>query len=200
MRGLAYAAVPEAAGKRDLRIDLLRGFCVFVMTVDHVGGESSWLYILTGGNRFFVSAAEGFVLLSGLSMGMVHAKTISRLGVRAMLGKVVGRARFLYVLTVALTISFAAVSAAFGTPWAAAATPASSKMQFAIEVITFHRSYSLTDVLVLYTLLVLAAGPALWAMSRGLTWVVLALSFAAWTLAQVSLDLVPRAGDLVYGG
>ena len=28
----------------------------------------------------------------------------------------------------------------------------------------------------------------------------LALSFAAWTLAQISLDLVPRAWDLVDGG
>ena len=200
LRALAYAVAPEAAGKRDLRIDLLRGFCVFVMTIDHVGGESSWLYVLTGGNRFFVSAAEGFVLLSGVSMGMVHANVIRRDGVRAMFGKVAGRARFLYVLTVALTISFAAVSAAFGTPWAAAATPARDEVQFALEVITFHRAYSLTDVLVLYTLLVLAAAPALWAMSRGLTWAVLGLSFAAWTLAQVSLDLVPRAWSIVDGG
>ena len=82
LRAVAYAAAPEASGKRDLRIDLLRGICVFVMIVDHVGGEQSWFYALTGGNRFFVSAAEGFVLLSGLSMGMVHANTISREGAR----------------------------------------------------------------------------------------------------------------------
>ena len=79
-------------------------------------------------------------------------------------------------------------------------TPARDELSFALEVITFHRSYSLTDVLVLYTLLVLAAGPALWAMSRGLTWLVLALSFGAWTLAQISLDLVPRAWPIVDGG
>jgi enterochelin esterase-like enzyme len=200
VRDLAYAAAPEASGKRDLRIDLLRGFCVFVMIVDHVGGESSWLYVFTGGNRFFVSAAEGFVLLSGLSMGMVHANLIRRSGARAMLAKVAGRAWFLYALTVALTILFAAASAALGTPWAAAATPAPNEMTFALEVITFHRSYSLTDVLVLYTLLVLAAGPLLWLMSRGWTLAVLTLSFAAWTLAQVSLDLVPRAWPIVDGG
>ena len=200
LRAVAYAAAPEASGKRDLRIDLLRGICVFVMIVDHVGGEQSWFYALTGGNRFFVSAAEGFVLLSGLSMGMVHANTISREGARVMLAKVFGRVRFLYALTVALTITFAAASVAFGTPYAAAMTPARDELSFALEVITFHRSYSLTDVLVLYTLLVLAAGPALWAMSRGLTWLVLALSFGAWTLAQISLDLVPRAWPIVDGG
>jgi hypothetical protein len=200
LRALAYAAVPEARGKRDLRIDLLRGFCVFVMTVDHVGGESSWLYVLTGGNHFYVSAAEGFVLLSGISMGMVHASIIGRNGVGAMLAKVFARARFLYVLTVALTISFAAASAALGTPWAAAATPAKNEVDFALAVATFHRSYSLTDVLVLYTLLVFAAGPILWVMARGGTMFVVGLSLGAWGLAQVSLDLVPRAWAIVDGG
>ena len=29
-----YESAPEAAGARDLRIDLLRGFCVFEMIVD----------------------------------------------------------------------------------------------------------------------------------------------------------------------
>src|SRR5919204_2744202 len=200
LRAWGYESTPEGSAGRDLRVDLLRGFCVFVMIIDHVGGEQSWLYALTGGNRFFVSAAEGFVLLSGLSMGMVHATVISRQGARAMFEKVFGRARFLYVLTVALTISFAAASVAFGTPYAAAMTPARDELSFALEVITFHRSYSLTDVLVLYTLLVLAAGPALWAMSRGLTVAALAMSFAGWTLAQISLDLVPRAWPIVDGG
>jgi len=50
-----------------MRLDLLRGFCVVVMVADHIGGEQSWLYIMTGGNRFFTSAAEGFVLISGSS-------------------------------------------------------------------------------------------------------------------------------------
>jgi enterochelin esterase-like enzyme len=199
-RALGYAAVPESRGKRDLRIDLLRGFCVFVMIVDHVGGESSWLYVLTGGNHFFVSAAEGFVLLSGISMGMVHSSVIRRAGVRVMLGKVASRARFLYALTVALTLTFAAASAWLGTPWSAAATPASGATEFAIEVITFHRSYSLTDVLVLYTLLVLASGPVLWIMSRGGAAIVLTVSIAAWTLAQISLADVPRVWSIVDGG
>ena len=45
---------------RDPRLDLLRGFCVVAMIVDHVGG-ASWLYALTGGNTGPVTAAEGFV-------------------------------------------------------------------------------------------------------------------------------------------
>src|SRR5215218_9537606 len=67
---------------RDPRFDLLRGYCVFAMIVDHVGG-TSWLYALTGGNRGPVTAAEGFVFLSGLVLGIVSRRRVSRDGLRA---------------------------------------------------------------------------------------------------------------------
>ena len=185
MRSWGYDAVVGRRDKRDLRIDLLRGFCVFVMIVDHVGGDTSWLYVLTGGNHFFVSAAEGFVLLSGVTMGLVHRGVIARSGIRGMLEKVFGRAWFLYALTVILTITFAAASGALGTPWAANATPARSGEDFAFTVLTLQRSYSLTDVLLLYTLLVLAAGPALWLIARGYTRLVVVTSVAVWALGQI---------------
>ena len=46
--------------KRDRRLDLLRGYCVFAMTVDHLD-VPTWLYWFTGGNRFFVSAAAATI-------------------------------------------------------------------------------------------------------------------------------------------
>src|SRR6266550_3648324 len=69
------------AGKRDLRLDLLRGFAAFAMIADHVGAaEYSWLANITGGNRFFVSAAEAFVFISGLVMGIVYGPLIAKIG------------------------------------------------------------------------------------------------------------------------
>jgi len=195
-----YETSPDGAGKRDVRIDLLRGFCVFVMIVDHVGGEASWLYVLTGGNRFIVSAAEGFLLLSGFSMGMVHHVVIRTKGIRAMIGKVLGRAWLLYTLTVVLTIAFAAVSDALGDPYVDLQTPAKGKVDFAVSVITFHRTYSLTDILVLYTLLILMAGPLLWLISRGYTGGVLAASVTAWVVFQLWPERIPRAWQITDGG
>ena len=66
-----------SGGKRDLRLDLLRGFAVIAMVADHIGGERSWLYAITGGDAFFVSAAEVFVFISGLLMGMIYAGVIA---------------------------------------------------------------------------------------------------------------------------
>src|SRR5262249_18106995 len=66
-----------SGGSRDLRLDFLRGFAVLVMVADHLGGEPSWLYSITGGNKFLFSAAEGFVFISGLVMGIVYAGMIA---------------------------------------------------------------------------------------------------------------------------
>ena len=91
-----------ALDKRDLRLDLLRGFAVLVMVVDHFGG-SSWLYLITGGNGFFVSGAEAFIFISGLVVGMVYGGIALKAGLRAAQTKALQRAWTLYKLTVVLS-------------------------------------------------------------------------------------------------
>src|SRR5574341_1238291 len=89
--------------KRDLRLDLMRGFAVMVMVVDHFGG-SSWLYLVTGGNAFFTSGAEAFVLISGMVVGMVYGAIALRDGLWSATVKALKRAWTLYKLTVVLTL------------------------------------------------------------------------------------------------
>ncbi len=58
---------PSAAAGRDLRLDLLRGLCVARMLLVHLGwsfGFFRWPFGL-------VTAAEGFFLLSGITLGRV---------------------------------------------------------------------------------------------------------------------------------
>jgi hypothetical protein len=182
-----------------MRLDLLRGFCVVVMVADHIGGERSWIYIVTGGNRFFTSAAEGFVLISGIVMGTVYLNVIRREGMNAMLRKILKRAGFLYVLTVALTILFALVSYLMNSAWSLAITPA-RPLEFVLSVGTLHRSYPVTDVLLLYTLLVLAAPPLLYLLGTGRTRIALAGAWGLWLLWQVSPADVQFPWNVVDGG
>nr|MDQ6908561.1 OpgC domain-containing protein [Chloroflexota bacterium] len=140
-------------GKRDLRIDFLRGFAVLVMVADHLGGEPSWLSMITGGNRFLFSAAEGFVFISGLVMGIVYAGIIARQGIGPAMWKALRRAGSLYLLTVVLTFAFISVSYLLHLPWVAGVT-INDPVTRAIERLTLHRAFYLTDVLLMYTLLV----------------------------------------------
>jgi enterochelin esterase-like enzyme len=168
------------SGKRDLRLDLLRGFAVFAMAVDHVGGPSPYHW-LSGGNRFFVSAAEGFVAISGVTLGIVYRRSEGR--VRAVFARAWSRAWTLYVVSVFLALAFAAAAALARIPKGAPfdADPG----LFIRDVVALRRSYYLAEVMLLYTfLLVLTPGIVLLAR-RGLWWVALGLSLGLWASFQL---------------
>lgn len=183
LRSLRYR--PE--DKRDLRLDLLRGFCVFAMVVDHIGG-ASWLYALTGGNRWLISAAEGFVFLSGLVMGIVYAKKIARDGLRACTRAMLHRASTLYGLTVALTLLFALLALYTEVRlWTdrSYGIGVNSLPELLVGTLTLHYSYHGTDILVMYTLLIAAAPAVFFFLSEGKTLHVLAASWGIWALQAV---------------
>ncbi len=107
----------QGADGRDLRVDLLRGLAVLAMVVDHLGGPSI-LYLLTGGNRFYTSAAEGFIVLSGLTVGLVYRRIAERQGLATAFRRLLARAWTLYVLAVGLTLVMLTVSELMHLPWA----------------------------------------------------------------------------------
>ncbi len=95
----------DVPGSRDRRLDFLRGFLVAAMVVDHVGGESL-LTRLSGNNAFLVSAAEGFVFISGLLMGIVYGGRMTKLGLRAGMEGVLRRVGRLHITIALLTFTF----------------------------------------------------------------------------------------------
>lgn len=179
---LAY--VPS--GQRDLRLDFLRGFCALAMIVDHVGG-TSWLYALTGGNRFFTSAAEGFVFISGLVVGVVYRGWIDRDGLGPALRRLLERAAQLYLVAVGLTLTFLPASEMLGLPWAQG-VDLSDPAAFVVSVLTLHRTYYLVDIPLLYALLLAAAPIGLVLLSQGYTALVLGLSWALYLAYQFFPD------------
>jgi hypothetical protein len=166
----------------------LRGFCVLAMTVDHIGG-ASWLYVLTGGNRGPVTEAEGFVFLSGLVLGIVSRRRISRDGLRAAVRAALGRAWTLYALTTALTLIF--VGLTVGTDVAiwvdrALLGEIGSWPALVTSVVLLRFTWHGTDILALYALLLVAAPLALFLLAEGHTWKLLGGSGALWLLYQVA--------------
>src|SRR5262244_111667 len=99
VRGWGYVAEDG----RDLRIDLLRGLAVLAMVIDHIAGPSK-LYLLTGGNRFYTSAADGFIFLSGLTVGLVYRRVAECNGLSMAMRRILSRCWTLYVLAVGLTL------------------------------------------------------------------------------------------------
>ena len=172
-----------AGGKRDLRLDFLRGFAVLVMVADHLGGEPSWLSTITGGNQFLFSAAEGFVFISGLVMGIVYAGIIAKQGIGPAMWKALRRAGSLYLLTVVLSFAFISLSYLLHLPWVAGVRVGDPVMR-AVERLALHRAFYLTDVLVMYTLLVVVAPLAFVLIVNKQTPLLLAGSWLLWAAYQ----------------
>jgi hypothetical protein len=171
------------------------------MVIDHIGGERSWLYAITGGDRFFISVAEVFVFISGLLMGCIYADIITRQGLEAALMKCLRRAWTLYLLTVTLTLCFASLLLELGLWWAPEMT-AAAWPDFIISVLTLHRTFYMTDILLLYTLLLLAVVPALFFLAHGYSKSVLACAWGLWALWQLVPQYAqfpwPIAGNRVF--
>jgi hypothetical protein len=164
--------------KRDLRLDLLRGFAVLVMVVDHFGG-SSWLYLITGNNNFFTSGAEAFVLISGMVVGIVYGAIAKRDGIRTASKKALLRAWTLYKLTVVLTLGFAAISDYFQLPWAKG-VDIGNPIEFTFDVIILHQTYYLADIPLMYTLLMAASPIGLYFLYKGRTALLVVGSWLVW--------------------
>src|SRR5689334_13540200 len=139
-------------GNRDLRIDFLRGAAGIAMLVDHVGGDKSWLYAITGGDRWYVSAAECFVLLSGVVTGIVYGPIMTRYGGGAVARKLLRRAGLLYLWSTVMTLLEPFAANLLGLGWDDPLRRM-TLFQWIVSVVTMHRTYHLTDVLLLYALL-----------------------------------------------
>jgi fucose 4-O-acetylase-like acetyltransferase len=187
LRALSYYRTADAGSKRDLRVDLLRGFCIFAMVVDHFGGDS-WLYSITGGNRFYVSAAEGFIFISGFILGQAYRAKRDRHGLPAAMSEALRRARTLYVATVALTLIFSVLYLYTDIAlWTGRdfGLGIDSLQEIAVATLTLHYTYHGTDILAMYTLLLAVAPIVLLLLSVGEWYWVLVPSWLIWLAYQV---------------
>src|SRR5882757_695941 len=100
LRGWQYAG----DGTRDLRIDWLRGLVMTCVIIDH--SKLSSLLTWFSYERFWtVTAAEVFVVLSGVVLGGVYGKKLKRDGWRTVAVGLGRRALLLYISYVAVTFS-----------------------------------------------------------------------------------------------
>src|SRR5207237_1164743 len=97
--------VVRAKTNRILAIDLIRGFFLLVIMVDHIELYPNGWDFFTGKGRLWVSAAEGFFFLSGLLIGMIYKRRL-HLGMKFIFRKMWRRALELYVAGVSLTFIF----------------------------------------------------------------------------------------------
>ncbi|MBI3248275.1 MAG: OpgC domain-containing protein [Deltaproteobacteria bacterium] len=102
-------AYPEDHSDRDLRIDFLRGMVLFVLIIIHIDIFSFYNFLVW--ERIgCISGGEGFVILSGVVVGMVYRKKIAKQGWRDAVLRLLDRAVQLYRINVFVIASIALLS------------------------------------------------------------------------------------------
>ena len=99
----------DGSPRRDLRIDLFRGFIILAVVITHieVAGPFSFVTLKAVGA---ITGAEMFVFLSGIVLGMVYPLGIKKYGEKAAAIGAFVRARKQYVVTLAVILIVFALS------------------------------------------------------------------------------------------
>lgn len=175
-----------AVSRRDLRLDLLRGLCLAKMIFNHLWKTPLHPYQLWLG---YVTAAEGFFLLSGTVVGIVHGRRVHERGLGPTSRTVVQRALNLYLANLAFVFLFLALEATDLVP--------NEYFGYGRTFAWFHpfqlnQPYYL-QVLPRYVAFLAATPIALWCLTRGRTAWLLAGSCGLWlaNLVQGGRLLVP---------
>jgi hypothetical protein len=188
---------------RDPRIDVFRGLALLIIFIDHVPGNMWSHYTL--GNFGLSDAAEGFVLLSGMSAGLAYGhyfRNPPRIWVG--LGRIWARVWTLYLVHILVTMTALAIAAGlalvFDRPQGFTINQVNVVMAeplqflFRLPLLAFHLDYG--DILPLYVVLLAFAPLAIW-LGQRMPLFLLGLSVLLWLAAgRFALNLPNYPHDI----
>ncbi|ACT57916.1 OpgC family protein [Hirschia baltica] len=181
------APLPPPASKpmRDRRLDVFRGFAVLTIFINHVPGNAFEAF--TSRNWGFSDAAEAFVLMSGIAVGLAYTGTFQRGEFKSGLEKMWARAFKLYwvhLLVFAACLAILAVTiSVFGAEKMIRAVSLQPLIDhpilasIGVPLLTYQIGY--VNILPLYMMLLLMAPAFLWLGVRN-RWLLLLISGLIW--------------------
>lgn len=160
-----------ASKRRIFELDLLRGLFIIIIIIDHLQFWPSPLRYITGEGRLWVTAAEGFFLISGLLIGYIRAYKGKKKSLKELTGLLVKRAGLLYVwgvlITVAITVFTISVGGHDLLPKLPTDAQLASPLAFLWSVLTMEYFNDWIYFLRLYAIMLLATPIFLWLIRKG---------------------------------
>ncbi|GAC1376322.1 MAG: hypothetical protein NVSMB4_05030 [Acidimicrobiales bacterium] len=191
------AAAASPAQRRNPTLDAMRGIFILSMTAGHLASGTDvdrWAHPLV-----WVDGAAGFVLFSGLVLGMQQRRMVERTGPVSGRRWLVRRAWFIFVVHVLLTMAALTLRTVTGRP---AFLPPMDRfggpLGSFVGVITLRVQPDFCNVLPLYVVLLLVSVGIVELLRRGHNIACVGLSVSLYVAAQVDPHIVFMA-DLSVG-
>lgn len=176
--------------RRIFELDLLRGFFICVIILDHMQFWPSPFQYMTGQGRLWVSAAEGFFLISGLLIGYIRAYKGAKLPLKSVSKHLLMRALMLYVWGVIVTLFVVLVTTLLPgnsplLPRLPDTTQIASLLMYLWSVFSTSFQSDWIYFLRMYTIMLAVTPVFLWLIRKKLWWVAALASLTIYTISLV---------------
>jgi hypothetical protein len=174
----------KVVGSRVIALDYLRGFFILVIIADHLWRWPNLFQFVSGRGELWASAAEGFVIISGLLVGYIRGFKDREKPLGAVSTKLVKRGVMLYIWMVITTLVLVGVSWALNFKGAIAYVPipAGHWNELIVNILQFNYVHTLTHFLYLYAIFLVLSPLIIWLLRHGKAWMVIGMSITAWLI------------------
>ncbi len=166
-------------------LDLMRGWFLCIIILDHLSYFPNGFSFVTGDSRLFVTAAEGFFLISGLVLGIVRGAKLVDAPFKEAAKKLLVRSGTLYLTSIVVSTLLLIISWQFiGNDGVKSPIPppGSNLLELAWHTITLQEFYGWADYLRLYAIFIFVSPLFLWLLRKGKWHIALIASAAVWLL------------------
>ncbi len=172
---------------RNKVLDLLRGHYLVAILIDHFNRFPSVYELYNAKGNLWVSAATGFVFMSGYLIGLVSLSKLQKHGFVFAANSLFKRGIKLYFVGVILTLLYSNIGLALGRwPDIGEGIKYSSFIDQLGQALLFNYSYGWADLLIFYSILILVSPLILWFLHKGHWTIVLLTSFLLWLYGIVT--------------
>lgn len=194
---------------RLLTFDLLRGYFLLAIILNHLFWYPNGFEWVAARGELFVTAAEGFFLISGIILGIVRGRKLVDKPYREAALLLLKRGVQLYAASIILMILFTLLGWIFfyDNPGLKPGIRPIDEPFIAVlfGALSFEYIYGWADYLRLYAIFILMSPLALWLLRKGKWYILIAASIGLWLLfpatgTSLKTDelLMPIAWQLIF--
>ncbi len=179
---------PLPAKKRIDVFDYLRGFFIVIIVIDHLWRWPNVFQFVSGRGELWVSAAEGFVIISGLLVGYIRGYKNRHKPLKEVSATLIKRGLLLYLWMFITTFALVGMSwiLHFKGSIAYVPEPNGDWLSLLTNVLRLDYVHSLTHFLYLYAIFLVLSPIVVWLLRLGKAWIVGIASLATWYLGFIS--------------